>query len=124
MQDAPAIRTTMRRPRINTPHRARLLGRYKAKPVYEFPVIVAQEWLDRDLHHESTVVRVVASKASDAAHLVWEEIAHRVGRPTQITVVGPAGGVAAHRFIGWESMVGAAIVREIPNFKQLVLPLS
>lgn len=99
------------RPRINTPHRAKLLGKLGDKKVWDFPVLIEQSWLDRELHEEKTVVRVRSDSAVEAAYLIWEEIAHRVVRPTQITVVGPSGGVAAHRFIGWESMVGAKFIQ-------------
>jgi hypothetical protein len=110
-----------RRPRISTPYRAKYLGELHGKDVYDYPVLIEQSWLDRDLHEAKTVVRVRSESARDAAALVWDEIAHLVERPTQVTVVGPSGGVAAHRFIGWESMVMAKFIQSRPAAVQPTL---
>lgn len=109
------------KPRILTSLRARRLGTYKGAPVFEFPVLVHQSWLDRDLHEDEVIVRVTSTSAADAADLVRDEIGAKVSRPTEVTVVGPKGGVAAYRFIGWDSMVFQNFVQEKPTHVQLGL---
>lgn len=107
--------------RITTDLRARHLGKLHGKQVTRFPVIVRQEWLDRELHDSEVAVEVIAHTAADAADLVRNEVAAKVERPTQITVVGVKGGVAAHRFIGYDSMVWANFLEARPKVTQLEL---
>ena len=104
--------------------RARKRGKFQGIATFDFPVVVSQNWLDRDIQHDDVVVRVIAQDARDAAQLVWEEVAHKVKRPTQIEVIGVKGGTAAHRFIGYESMIGANFLAPRSNFRQLALPFN
>lgn len=116
---------TLRRPRraprarIHTTRRARFLGfHYGRNPVYRFPVRIRQSWLDRDLEEREAWVDVIATD------LIRDEIAPHLERPTQVEVVGPEGGVAAHRFIGWESMIGHGLMRARPLWRQMPLPFA
>lgn len=89
--------------------------------VTRFPVAIRQSWLDRDLHDETVVVDVIAHTPAAAAQLVWDEVAPRVSRPTEILVIGPKGGLCAYRFVGWDSMVMANFIAEKPTSTQLAL---
>lgn len=101
--------------------RAKLLGRYQGKRVHDWPVVIHQSWLDRELHEDEVIVRVQSDDARDAAELVAREVGARVSRPTEITVIGPKGGTAARRFIGWESMAMYGMMEARPTHVQLKL---
>ena len=68
-------------PEIPLPHK---LGRDRGRVYWRHFVLVAQDWLDRDLCHEDALVEVISPSPADAANLVREEIAPRVERPTSI----------------------------------------
>jgi hypothetical protein len=96
---------------------AHYLGTYKGRKVYRVPVLVKlnSSRLLRTL--VEVVEEVVAYSAADAANFVRDEW---VERPeTEIFAYGPKGGVT-HRFIGWESSIGAQMWNR-PREEQLML---
>ena len=81
---------------------ARFLGNFNGMPVYEYPVVVKRD--ANGSRPKAGIVRVIAEDPEKAASLVWSEVAHRVGRPIDLSVVGPAGETLAQRSIGWSAM--------------------
>jgi len=53
------------------------------------------------------VVDVIAPTASDAAWEVKEGLLTTLERPFEVVVAGARGGVAAHLYAGYESLIGA-----------------
>lgn len=82
------------------------LGTYKGRPVHRYPVriIFREEWCDE----VSIDTDCVSLSASDAAQWAYDQVATRP--LTEILVYGPKGGVAARRFIGYESAVFNAMM--------------
>ena len=90
------------------------LNPYKGQKFYRVPVDIVQS----TLYSRAQVRRhVIAPSAEEAANLVRDEIAAHVERPTEIMAYGPGGG-KVHRFIGWESMVGAQLFESRPKCVQ------
>lgn len=87
------------------PHRH--LSPYKGKAVYTFNVVVRQSGID--WQHEETIA-IVSQSAAEAVNFIRDILAPRVEYPTEIETTGPKGGIV-HRFIGWESLIGARMFR-------------
>ena len=92
---------------VRSDHRAQHIGWVKGKPVYRVPVFV----LLNDSTLCSTVAEyrydVIARSATAAANLLRDEWAARP--ETEIFAFGPEGG-KVHRFVGWESAIGHAML--------------
>lgn len=76
--------------------------------VLRVPVLVRQSWLDREYQEQSAWIEVLAHSVVDAVNLVRDEVAPFVKRPTELLAWGVRGG-EVHRFIGWDSIVGAQL---------------
>jgi hypothetical protein len=90
-----------RTPRTAASLRAIPLGSYKGKPVTRWPVLVESQGFP------PVVARVIAHTSRDAAAFIWQQ--YRCEPGTQFTVIGPKGGVAHHRYVGWETAIGQTI---------------
>ena len=82
--------------------------RVKGKKIYRWPVAVV---VSTDVFHPNAevVVEVIAVDAKDAAHHVKDTLLTVLDRPFGVVVAGVRGGVAAHLYAGWESLIGARI---------------
>ncbi len=92
------------------------------RPVFRFPVKVTfgeTAALHQVNHYPAGVVHVISRSAREAADLIYAEVAHRPC--TEIEVFGPKGGIAARRWIGWETAIGNQMFSTRPESTQLTL---
>jgi hypothetical protein len=100
-----------------TDYRAHCTGRLNGRKVSRYPVLVRLN-NSRACRTDREVVHVVlAYTAPDAAAYVRELYATRA--ETEIIAFGPYGG-QTHRYIGWETAIGAAMAAR-PRQQQLTL---
>ena len=80
--------------------------RVKGKQFRRWPVavVVGAGIFNPDVE---VVVEVIAVDAQDAAHHVKDTLLTVLDRPFGVVVVGVRGGVAAHLYAGYESLIGA-----------------
>lgn len=92
------------------------LNEYKGKRYFKFHVVVQGSglfWVKRQ-----TFGPIIAASASDAIEVVREEIFKTMARkpdlmrPLEFFTWGVKGGVT-HRFSGWESTVGGAMMHRV-----------
>ena len=105
------------RDRIPMPHK---LGRYRGHTYWRYTVRVLQSDVGWQQHRD---VVIVAESPAAAVNAVRDEFAPHVWRPTEFETAGPAGGIT-HRYVGWESLVGAKMFAERGQYEQLILPLT
>jgi hypothetical protein len=92
------------------------LNQYKGRKYYKFTVVTQVSTLFWKKH--VTWAPVIAASASDAIELVREEVYKKFAqspqsiRPVEFFTWGVKGGLT-HRFSGWESMVGGAIMHRV-----------
>lgn len=102
--------------------KARTLGFLHGKPVRRFPVKVTfgrTAAVHQVCHYPNEVVEVIAHTPQEAADLVQSEVA---GVPcVEIEVFGLRGGIAAHRYQGFESAIGQQMMAERPAYVQTAL---
>jgi hypothetical protein len=88
-------------------YRAKPHGKYKGKRVYSYPVEVtfgAEAALSQAFeHYRRGVVWVIAYTAKGAADLVSDEL--MLIPCTELSVWGPQGGLAEHRYWGWDRAI-------------------
>ena len=83
------------------------LDDYKGKRVFRFPVRITfgeHASVFQENHYPTKTVEVIAHTATDAGHLVLDEVR---GIPcVEIEVFGPKGGIAWKTYRGWETAIG------------------
>ena len=110
-------------PRSDGRHKAKLKGTLDGRKVFDWPVKVTlgeQAALAQVNHYPKGIIWVTSYTARDAADLV--QFQYRKRPCTQIEVFGPRGGVACHRWVGWDSSIYQSLLdldRE-PNQLRLV----
>lgn len=85
---------------------ARLLGTLNGRKVYSFPVEVTfgeTAAVHQVNHYPKGWVTVTAYTAADAANLIADALRHIPC--VEVAVVGTKGGLAAHRYWGFESAI-------------------
>jgi hypothetical protein len=85
---------------------AKLLGTYKGKKVYSWPVKITFGQIaatHQIAHYPKAGVRVVACSARDARDYVARDL--RSTPCVEIEVTGPKGGRAAHSYWGFDSAI-------------------
>jgi len=98
------------------------MNKYKGRQYYKFHVLVEASglfWRKRVIHGP-----IIAESPASAIEVVREGIYKAIAdkpdsmHPTEFTTWGVKGGVT-HRFSGWESMIGGALMyRTTPALQQ------
>lgn len=82
------------------------IGRYNGRRVYRVPVFIRANSSRHCATIASGWTTVTAYGAADAANWVRDQI----NRPeTEVVAIGPRGG-EVHRYIGWHSYIGSAVL--------------
>jgi hypothetical protein len=102
---------------IPLPHK---LGSYRGKNYSRYTVRVTQSGIGWEHHAD---FEIIAESPKAAVNAIQDELAPRMGRPTEFETVGPAGG-KCHRFCGWESLVAYQMFACRPESGQLPLNLA
>jgi hypothetical protein len=92
---------------------AHLLGTYKGRKVYRFPVTVRVfmggfEWAEV----EDKVDAYTAAEAANHVRDEWQTVPQ-----VEVVAYGPKGG-KTHRWIGWESAIGARMFTMVREERQ------
>lgn len=87
--------------------RARRIGTYQGKRVYEFPVRVLLNDSQRCRTLSTVESMVISTSAAEAANWVREQYSTRP--ETEILVYSVKGGVT-RRYVGWESAMGSLLL--------------
>lgn len=98
------------------------LGRYKGKRVFLFPVKVTfgeYAAVAQVNHYPSGVVNVIAHSAQEACDLLTDELGHIPC--VELEAFGPKGGIAAHRYWGFDRAIFLGMFRERTDMLQLPL---
>lgn len=88
---------------------ARKVGSVGGRAVYRFPVRIIRANSYALLQSVETV-SVLAHSGRDAAALVYRDLETRP--ETEIVAFGVKGGIAARRYIGWESAIGNQLAHD------------
>lgn len=91
---------------------------YRGRKMFRFRVVITQSGLDRELWNRQLDVPVIAPSAMAAVRLVQDEFAPKLFDPTEFECAGPKGGVT-HRYMGYESIIGARMFAERSTGTQL-----
>lgn len=102
--------------------KARLLGHIKDRAVFRFPVKVKcgqnASLLQTVEGYEQEVVTVIAPTAKEAADFVADKL--KTIPCVQLEVFGTKGGVAAHRYWGWDRAIFNRLLQSRSDQPQLL----
>jgi hypothetical protein len=93
---------------------------YRGKKMFRFTVRVSQSGLDRELWERHLDLPVISPTPTAAIHLIQDEFAGKLFRPTEFECAGLRGGIT-HRYWGYEGVIGAAMFSTRANARQLEL---
>jgi len=98
------------------PHK---LGKYRGKTYSRYTVNLQQSGL---CWENNLQVEIVAESPAAACNALQSEFGPFLQRPTEFTTLGARGGIT-HRYLGWESLVGAHLWAARSNTEQLAFAL-